>query len=39
MVNGFTSPLTFAGMFCSIGGFHVAAAELGMVSLAREGRK
>ena len=30
MANGLASPLTFADMFCGIGGFHVAAADLGM---------
>ena len=30
MVNGNVSPLTFADMFCGIGGFHVAASDLGM---------
>lgn len=30
MVNGLASSLTFADMFCGIGGFHVAAADLGM---------
>ena len=30
MANGLASPLTFADMFCGIGGFHVAAAALGM---------
>jgi DNA (cytosine-5)-methyltransferase 1 len=30
MDNSFDSPLRFADMFCGIGGFHVAAAQLGM---------
>lgn len=30
MDNSFDSPIRFADMFCGIGGFHVAAAQLGM---------
>ena len=30
MTNGQAAPLTFADMFCGIGGFHVAASALGM---------
>ncbi len=30
MNDVFASPLTFADMFCGIGGFHIAAAQLGM---------
>ncbi len=30
MYNGLSSALRFADMFCGIGGFHVAAARLGM---------